>query len=85
MGVPVIALGVPTVVDAVTLVSDLVCIEDESKQSNLREKVSPRGSTMVVTPKEIDLLIERASRLLSLSINMALHTDIEVSDLLSLL
>ncbi len=85
LGVPVIALGVPTVVDAVTLVSDLVCIEDESEQSNLREKVSPRGSTMVVTPKEIDLLIERASRLLSLSINMALHTDIEVSDLLSLL
>lgn len=85
LGVPVIALGVPTVVDAVTLVSDLVCIEDESEQSNLREKVSPRGSTMVVTPKEIDLLIERASRLLSLSINMALHTNIEVSDLLSLL
>ena len=40
---------------------------------------------MVVTPKEIDLLIERASRLLSLSINMALHSEIEVSDLLSLL
>ncbi len=85
LGVPVIALGVPTVVDAVTLVSDLVCIDDEVQQKDLREKVSPRGSTMVVTPKEIDLLIERASRLLSLSINMALHTDIEVSDLLSLL
>lgn len=85
LGVPVIALGVPTVVDVVTLVSDLVCIEDESEQISMREKVSPRGSTMVVTPKEIDLLIERASRLLSLSINMALHTDIEVSDLLSLL
>ncbi|MBQ8000645.1 MAG: GPR endopeptidase [Ruminococcus sp.] len=85
LGVPVIALGVPTVVDAVTLVSDLVCIEDEAQQKDLREKVSPRGSTMVVTPKEIDLLIERASRLLSLSINMALHSDIDTSDLLSLL
>lgn len=85
LGVPVIALGVPTVVDAVTLVSDLVCIEDEAQQNDLREKVSPRGSTMVVTPKEIDLLIERASRLLSLSINMALHSDIDTSDLLSLL
>lgn len=85
LGVPVIALGVPTVVDAVTLVSDLVCIDDETQQKDLREKVSPRGSTMVVTPKEIDLLIERASRLLSLSINMALHSEIEVSDLLSLL
>lgn len=85
LGVPVIALGVPTVVDAVTLVSDLVCVEDEAQQNRLREKVSPRGSTMVVTPKEIDLLVDRASRLLSLSINMALHSDIEVSDLLSLL
>ncbi len=85
LGVPVIALGVPTVVDAVTLVSDLVNVEEESEQKDLREKVSPRGSAMVVTPKEIDLLIERASRLLSLSINMALHANIEVSDLLSLL
>ncbi len=85
LGVPVIALGVPTVVDAVTMVSDLVSVEDEAQQRNLREKVSPRGSTMVVTPKEIDLLIERASRLLSLSINMALHTGIDTADLLSLL
>lgn len=85
LGVPVIALGVPTVVDAVTLVSDLVQVGDESEQSRLREKVSPRGSTMVVTPKEIDLLIERASKLLSLSINMALHAGIDTSDLLSLL
>ncbi|MBQ2943348.1 MAG: GPR endopeptidase [Ruminococcus sp.] len=85
LGVPVIALGVPTVVDAVTMVSDLVDVQNEAQQRELREKVSPRGSTMVVTPKEIDLLIDRASQLLSLSINMALHTGIEPSDLLSLL
>lgn len=85
LGVPVIALGVPTVVDAVTLVSDLVGEEDEVQQRNLQDKVSPRGSTMVVTPKEIDLLIDRASKLLSLSINMALHSGVETKDLLSLL
>lgn len=85
LGVPVIALGVPTVVDAVTLVSDLVCPEDEREQENLRDKVSPKGRSMVVTPKEVDLLVERASKLLSLSINMALHSGVETSELMALL
>lgn len=85
LGVPVIALGIPTVVDAVTLVSDLVSPEDEREQETLREKVSPRGSTMVVTPKEVDLLVERGAKLVSLSINMALHSGIETEELLALL
>ena len=85
LGVPVIALGVPTVVDAVTMVSDLVCPEDDRQQQNLKDKVSPKGRAMVVTPREVDLLVERAAKLLSLSINLALHTSVSVSDLLSLL
>ncbi len=85
LGVPVIALGVPTVVDAVTLVSDLVCPEDDRQQQSLRDKVSPRGRAMVVTPREVDLLVQRAAKLLSLSINLALHSGISTSDLLSLL
>ena len=85
LGVPVIALGIPTVVDAVTLVSDLVCAQDEREQENLRDKVSPKGRAMVVTPKEVDLLIDRAAKILSLSINMALHSGIEVSELLQLI
>ena len=85
LGVPVIALGVPTVVDAVTMVSDLVCPEDDRQQQRLRDKVSPKGRAMVVTPREVDLLVERAAKLLSLSINLALHTSVSVSDLLSLL
>lgn len=85
LGVPVIALGVPTVVDAVTMVSDLVCPEDDKQQQSLKDKVSPKGRAMVVTPREVDLLVERAAKLLSLSINLALHTSVSVSDLLSLL
>lgn len=85
LGVPVIALGIPTVVDAVTLVSDLVSPEDEKEQENLKEKVSPKGRTMVVTPKEVDLLVERGAKLVSLSINMALHSGIETAELLALL
>ena len=79
LGIPVIALGVPTVVDAVTLVSDLLDIEDEKTSRDLSEALSPDNRKMVVTPKEIDLLIDRASRLVSLSLNLALHNDVDIN------
>ena len=85
MGIPVIAIGVPTVVDALTLAFDLLDIDDERQSVALREAVSPEGRTMVVTPKEVDLLVERAARLISLSINYALQSDMEPEDLLCLL
>ena len=68
LGVPVIALGVPTVVDAATLVSDLT--------DGKGEIASPDGRQMIVTPREIDLLIDRASALIADCINRALHPDI---------
>ncbi|MBQ2971012.1 MAG: GPR endopeptidase [Ruminococcus sp.] len=85
MGVPVIALGVPTVVDAVTLANDLLRIDEESVSVKVRERVSPKGRAMVVTPKEIDLLVDRAAKLISLAINFALQKDFDISDLVQLL
>lgn len=85
LGVPVIALGVPTVVDALTLLCDLVCSEDEYSQQSLKEQVSPRGREMVVTPREVDLLVDRAAKLIALSVNMALHSGIETEELLALI
>lgn len=85
VGVPVIAVGVPTVVDAVTLVADLLDVEDAKTTEDLKKILSPRNSQMVVTPKEIDLLIDRASRLISLGINCALHTDVDLGVLEGLL
>ena len=85
MGIPVIAVGVPTVVDAMTLAFDLLDVEDESKGVRLSRAVSPQGRGMVVTPKEVDLLIDRAARLISMCINMALQRDIDTEDLLDLL
>lgn len=79
VGIPVIALGVPTVVDAVTLVSDLLDVDDEKTSRQLSEMLSPDNRKMVVTPKEIDLLIDRASRLLSLSLNVALQNDVDIN------
>lgn len=85
MGVPVIGIGVPTVVEASTLAIDLFDTEDVKFSMKLRSLVNPSGRQMVVTPKEIDLLINRASELIALSINYALHPDLSINDLLSLM
>ncbi len=74
LGVPVISIGVPTVVDANTLVNDIAENEIEYKGA----------SSMIVTPKEIDLLVERSARLISHSINCALQPDIDEDSLLML-
>lgn len=79
LGIPVIAVGVPTVVDAVTLVCDLLDVDDEKTSWRLQDTLSPDNRQMVVTPKEIDLLIDRASRLISLSVNVALHKNVDVN------
>lgn len=78
LGVPVIALGVPTVVDAATLVHDLTA-NDDGEDVLLRE-----GADMMITPREIDLVIERAAGLLSLAVNKALQPHLSVQDILML-
>ena len=64
IGVPVIAIGVPTVIDGN---SYLNTTED-----------------MMVTPKEIDLLIEKASDILSRAINIFLQPKIDIDIIESL-
>jgi len=76
LGVPVISLGVPTVVDGNTIVSDLTGNE---KKSN-----SIDANNMMVTPREIDTIISRAARLLSLSINCALQPELKPEMFLAL-
>ena len=78
VGVPVISIGVPTVVDAATLVFD--CggkVADE-------QLVLERAGEMMVTPREIDLMIERAAKLTSLALNCALQPHIAPEDMLIL-
>lgn len=74
LGIPVIAIGMPTVVDAPTLISD---ITDSDNFNN-------GMSNMIVTPREIDMLTDRASELMSHAINCALQPEID-SELLKIL
>jgi spore protease len=73
LGVPVIALGVPTVVDADTIVSDAL------KDSN--NTVSAKFPDFLVTPKDIDALIEKCAKVLGYGINIALQGDMSVADM----
>ena len=82
IGVPVIAIGVPTVVDVQTLANDLIGDEFDA---HTREQISPHGRQMVVIPREIDLLTERASRLIAFALNGALQNEFDLPDLVSLM
>ncbi|MDR0915027.1 MAG: GPR endopeptidase [Oscillospiraceae bacterium] len=81
MGVPVIAIGVPTVVDAATLAFDLLNISEETRSEVIANSVTPDGRQMVVTPKEVDLLVDRAARLIAMAVNFALHKEIDPEDI----
>ena len=77
LGIPGIGLGVPTVVDARTLAAELTGREDAAEQ------VAPRGAQMMVTPREIDLIISRASRLVAMAVNAALQPDYSPLELIA--
>ena len=68
MGVPVTAIGVPTVIDTHTIIRNFT----NSKPDNF--------PNMMVTSREIDRLIERSAQLIAYGINLALQPSLTVSD-----
>ena len=81
LGVPVIAIGVPTVVDAHTFAGDLLGGETVRRGA----ASVPEDEQLIVIPREIDLLTERASRLLGFSLNAAMQNDFDLKELISLM
>lgn len=84
VGVPVVSIGIPTVVDAFTLAADLLLDSDDNSADLIKRSVYPNGRKMVVTPGEVDLLVERGARLISMAVNIALQPTLSLTDLLSL-
>ena len=74
LGVPVIALGVPTVVDALTVALD-------ANGGELNGRGDKELNSLMVTPREIDSLVLSVSRVIALAIGRALQPDLSVSDL----
>ena len=81
LGVPVIAIGVPTVVDAIALASELSGVSPEK----LDKSRLVNGERMIVAPKDIDLLVKNASYLLALAINCALQPTLTPKELYALM
>lgn len=80
MGVPVISIGIPTVVDATTLASDL--LESREQEGDERRALfEPQGQAMMITPREIDVLIGHACKTLSLAINKAIQPDMTLEEI----
>ena len=124
LGIPVIAIGIPTVVDATTIVSNTINyifrhfsyekeninnkalklvlpsdrnyknhdktlsqaekkevmglvgnLSDDEIKALISEVLTPLGYNLLVTPKEVDYVIGRLSKLLSLAINKSLELN----------
>ena len=76
LGVPVIALGVPTVIYAASLVRDAVMGADDGgdlAQDIERDVLEGPLGEMIVTPREVDDMVGEIARVLASGINRALH------------
>lgn len=102
LGIPVISLGIPTVVNAATIVSDtleliidslkensekgkefynlLDNLSGEDRYSLIEEVLNPFMANTIVTPKEIDLIIDDLSVIIANGLNIALHPGIDLKD-----
>ena len=91
LGVPVIAIGIPTVVEAATIAADSLTLfikkvqeqaqsndflnqlQEEDKYEMIKEVLSPNDYNFIVTPKEIDELIENMKDIVARGINFAIN------------
>ncbi len=76
LGVPVLAIGVPTVVDAATIAGDameqlLVTMEESEKRKLIYSLLDERLKNLFVTPKDVDETVKRISYTISEAINLA--------------
>ncbi|NLV49132.1 MAG: GPR endopeptidase [Clostridiales bacterium] len=78
LGVPVVAVGVPTVVDAATLAADLM--EAGGIKSPSPDAFGETGG-MIVTPRDIDAMTDDVSHLLGMAINLALFDGMNIEDI----
>ena len=73
LGIPVIAIGVPTVVDGATLAMDLLGREE-------LPELAQGVENLMVTPRDIDAQVADLSKVIGFGINLALHDGLTVED-----
>ncbi len=100
LGVPVIAIGVPMVCDSATIAADAIdkAIEvltgnsekeneafEKQKERILTEFNAEKTGKSIVTPKEIDTIIMRTSKILANGINYSMHKGISHEEINALI
>lgn len=103
LGIPVIAIGVPTVVDAATMANDTIdmvldemirtaeqggkfydmlkSVDKDEKQKMIREILHPYVGNLMVTPKEVDMIIDSISKIIANGINISLQPALDKDDI----
>ena len=75
MGIKVIAIGVPTVIDATTIIRDAL-IENIESIEKVEKYIEEYDRQMIVTSTDIDMLIKDFSDIIANGINKTLHPGI---------
>lgn len=80
MGVPVIAVGVPTVVDGATLAADLL---EEAGRGDFDPAAlaGGAGATLMVSPRDIDQRVEDMAKVIGYGLSLALQPSLSLEDL----
>lgn len=104
LGVKVVAIGVPTVVDAVTIANDAIdlvvdslisnsssgndfykmlkSLDKNEKEKLIKEVISSKSNIdMIVTPKDVDLVINSLSKIIANGINMAVQPNMDMEEI----
>lgn len=95
LGVPVIAIGVPTVVDAATIATaglELAFANTNNKYEEfsrdgtdrydkIRAAIEPEFGNMIVAPKDVDSITDDISSVIANGINISLHKGITLEDI----
>ena len=84
LGIPVIAIGVPTVVDGATMALDILEKAGIDIGGKIKSSSFDDERAVMVTPKEIDNVISRVASFIALGINKALQPDIPCEDLVAI-
>ena len=79
LGVPVLSVGVPTVIEAATLAADLL------EEAEAPSDAARFDRSVIVTPRDIDAQVQDLSRLVGYGINLALQSELGMADLAALL
>ena len=77
LGIPVVAVGVPTVISAFTVAENII----QELQYDIDISGAEKYREFIVASRDADLITKRASKLVSLAVNLALQPSLSAQDL----